>query len=93
MKLEFCGQIFEKKHSYITFHAKLSSRTLVVPCGRTDRHMRKLIFAFRNFTKARNKHLKKEVRFVSQPVLSLLFFEHSSDFFFCIKFCGNQFHG
>ena len=36
MKLKFYGQIFEK-NSYITFHEKLSSRTLVFPCGRTDR--------------------------------------------------------
>jgi hypothetical protein len=38
MKLEFSGQIFEKKSSNIKFHETPSSDSRVVPCRRTDRH-------------------------------------------------------
>jgi len=38
MKLEFSGQIFEKKYSKIKFHENPSSGGRVVPCARTDRH-------------------------------------------------------
>jgi len=35
MKLEFCGQIFEKLSNFI-FHEKFVSGSRVVPYGRTD---------------------------------------------------------
>jgi len=41
MKLEFSGQIFERKlisNTYITFHENWSSGSRVSPCGQTDRH-------------------------------------------------------
>jgi hypothetical protein len=41
MKLEFSGQIFERKlisNTYITFHENSSSGSRVSPCGQTDRH-------------------------------------------------------
>jgi len=56
-KLEFYRQIFETP-SYIKFHENPSSRSRVVPPGRTDGRkdrqtdMTKLIVAFRNFAKA-----------------------------------------
>jgi hypothetical protein len=65
MKVEFSGQIFEKKKksSNIKFHQIPSSDCLLVPYGHwTDRRtngqkdMTKLIVAFRNFANARNKN-------------------------------------
>jgi len=63
MTFEFCGETFEK-HSYFF----LMKSYPVGPCCslRTDRHSRKLIFAFRSYTKGPNKYLQKEVRFVIQ---------------------------
>jgi hypothetical protein len=49
MKLEFPRQILEK-YSNIKFHENPSSRSRVVPCGRTD--MTKLTVGFRNFANA-----------------------------------------
>jgi hypothetical protein len=43
MKLELFRQVFEKS-SNVKFHGKSSSRSRVVPCGRTD--MKKLTGAF-----------------------------------------------
>jgi hypothetical protein len=52
MKLEFSGQIFEKKSSNIEFYKNPSSGSRV-PCGRTDKHDE--IVAFRDFANAPNK--------------------------------------
>jgi hypothetical protein len=49
MKVEFYGQILEKK-SNIGFYQNSSSGSRVVPCGQTD--MTKLIVAFRNLANA-----------------------------------------
>jgi hypothetical protein len=51
MELEFSQKIFEKS-SYIKFHENSRSGSLVVPCGRTNGHMMKLIVPFRNFANA-----------------------------------------
>ena len=51
MKFEFSRQIFEKS-SIIEFHQNPSNESRVVPCGQTDRHMTKLIVAFRNIANA-----------------------------------------
>ena len=48
MKNEFSRQIFEKSLN-TKFHENPSSGSRVVPCGRTDWHMTKLVVAFRNF--------------------------------------------
>jgi len=42
MKLEFSRQIFDK-YSKTKFHWNLSCGSRFVPCGRTNRHMTKLI--------------------------------------------------
>jgi len=59
MELDFSRQIFEKysnisgqifeKYSNIKFHENPSSGRQIVPCGRADRQMTKLIVASRNF--------------------------------------------
>jgi hypothetical protein len=49
IKLE-CSQQFFEKYSNVKFYENPSSRSRVVPCGRTD--MTKLIVAFRNFANA-----------------------------------------
>jgi hypothetical protein len=50
MKHELSGHIFEK-YSNMTFNAKPSSGSRVVPCGPTEEKtdITKLVFAFRNF--------------------------------------------
>jgi hypothetical protein len=53
MKLDFSGQIFEKKQSNVKFHENLSSESRDVPCGQTD--MKKLIVTFHKFTNAPKK--------------------------------------
>jgi hypothetical protein len=50
-KLNFLDR-FSKKFSNIKFHGNLSSGSRVVPCGRTDGQMTKLIVVFRNFANA-----------------------------------------
>jgi len=50
-KLEFSRQFFEKP-SDIKFHTNPSNESRVFPCGRTSRHMTKLIVAFRNLVNA-----------------------------------------
>ena len=54
MKYEFYGQIFEKS-SNIKFRENPSSRSRVVPCGRTEKM--KLIVHFHNFTNGPKKKL------------------------------------
>ena len=51
IKLEFSGQIFEKKYSNIKFYENPSSESRVVPFGQTDRHD-EANGIFRNFAKA-----------------------------------------
>ena len=51
MELDFSRQILEKCPN-IKFHENPSSGKQVVPCGRTDRHVTKLIVASRNFGSA-----------------------------------------
>jgi len=50
----FCQQLFDK-YSNINFHENSSSGSRVVSCGQPDGQIKKkLIVAFRNFTKAPN---------------------------------------
>jgi len=53
MKLDFCGQIFEK-YSNTKFHENPSSGSQVVPCGQMDKwtDMMKLIVAFHSLANA-----------------------------------------
>jgi hypothetical protein len=53
MKLEFTRHIFENSTN-TKFHKNPSSRSRVVPCGRTERRTdtTKLLVIFRNFTNA-----------------------------------------
>jgi len=70
MKLEFSRQIFEK-YPNIKFDEDLSSRSRVIPCGRTDGRtdMTKLIVALRNFSNApKNKENETAIFFPGRPV-------------------------
>jgi hypothetical protein len=62
MTVEFSRQLVEK-HSNIKFHENPSSGSRVVSCGLVDGQtdMTKLIFAFRNFTKAAKKKLGQKI--------------------------------
>jgi len=63
MKLEHSGQTFEK-YSNIEFNENLSSRSRVVPCGRTDRHdeanSRFSQFCERALKRERNVHIEMD---------------------------------
>jgi hypothetical protein len=50
VKLEFCGQIFEKKYKNNEFHENPSSGSGVVACGRTNGQTD--IFALGNFSES-----------------------------------------
>jgi len=51
MKIEFSRQVFEKQQK-TKYHENPSSVSLVVACGKTDRHMTKPKVVFRNFANA-----------------------------------------
>jgi len=50
MKVEFCGQIFEK-YSNNKFHENLSTGSRVVPCGLTDRRKERYDEVNRRFSR------------------------------------------
>jgi len=70
IKLEFCGQLFEK-YSNIKFHENPSNGSRGIPCGRTDRRTdtTKLIVAFRNFVNAPKTLVQLIRKIMAMPTL------------------------